>query len=42
MGEKARALGTRLKEHQTRTPSTVHEHCSTSGHFIMPDTLRLY
>ena len=42
MGEKARALGSRLKKHQTRTSSAVHEHCSTSGHSIIPDALRSY
>ena len=40
--EKARALGSGLKKRQTRTSSAVHEHCSTSGHSIMPDALRLY
>ena len=42
MGEKARALGSRLKKHQTRTSSAVHKHCSTSGHSIIPDALRSY
>ena len=42
MGEKALALGSRLKKHQTQSSSAVHEHCSTSGHSIIPDALRLY
>ena len=37
IGETARTLGTRLKEHVTRSSSAVHEHCDNTGHNIEAD-----
>ena len=41
VGETARALGTTLKEDQSRTSAAVHEHCSIAGHSIIPDNVKV-
>jgi len=41
VGETARQLDTRLKEHLTRTSSAIYEHCKQTGHKIDPNKTRV-
>ena len=41
IGETARPLDTRLKEHQSRSNSAIYEHCDNTGHCITPDTTKV-
>ncbi|XP_053389112.1 uncharacterized protein LOC123531409 [Mercenaria mercenaria] len=41
IGETARTLETRLKEHVTRTNSAIHEHCQNTGHTIKSENTKI-
>ena len=41
VGETARALEIRVKEHQSRSSSAVHEHCRLEGHSVDPNKTKV-
>lgn len=41
VGETARQLDTRLKEHMSRTSSAIFEHCDSKGHKIKPENTKI-
>jgi len=41
IGETARALGTRVKEHTTRSSSAIFEHCDRTGHKINTNNIKV-
>ena len=41
VGETARQLDTRIKEHMTRTSSAIYEHCEQTGHKIKPENTKV-
>ena len=41
VGETARSLEIRVKEHQSRSSSAIHEHCRLEGHSVDPDKTKV-
>ena len=41
VGETARRLDTRMKEHVSRASSAIYEHCHTTGHTINPEDTKV-
>ena len=41
VGETARSLEIRVKEHQSRSSSAIHEHCRLEGHLVEPNETKV-